>query len=530
MIAVDLDYSGYLIYIKDDKKYLLLYEGKPISLWPSVGSNGPIVSNVYVDEKKKFVQDFPSLDENPIYYNVNQEKNILNDGQVYQLSFIQSIKVENDVYDFIKIYLNYLNLDETQEVKKYYTEDIENPDDESPYYEAFELTLGNYGNTSIVFNKENIRQIKTSKIDDYLAWKNNDLDPNFIIGTDKINNDFGNSEYVILKHFELYSSQQEEKEESEDEKYDGYVTPFEYYELNGNETTENVSNFMDLTTENSGNEKPTWFWLNTFQNWGTFKLDRDNITRFYLWNGKNGFTESLEDLMNLSADIEKRSLIETDYMYDDSNRFFPLKQVNVPIHISNESYKSFNSYIYFTCVLTYDSKYSSKTNSFQTIRRNDLFFTTYDIEKTTKNYMLENTHQLIEIGCPLVYRNVSHELVLVYKFYFPRNGSGQISLNYTSTPGITNKEAVKFYNEYLQKFFGDGSEKTIEHDWKHHTYAGEKVEAEEIKNEEQNMLFNEMEVNTYINNEDPAKLSFNVNRIQLEMEDSTIPDFSERWE
>lgn len=260
-----------------------------------------------------------------------------------------------------------------------------------------------------------------------------------------------------------------------------FITPMDYYGNAGNSITDD--NVLYTDSSEKDNTKYYW-WCESLKNWCFFDFpnvledldgnnDYDstwNSLSLYTWNGLNGWNSFGNDFFNLYINAAKNTSnyeeliksLKSKYYYDISE-FLNDSVVQTKV----DDVLDFTDYRFFGIKLSLDSKYSFfDSESYQSLRN------VYSL--ATKNpffaYDLSWFNDIYFNGCPSILRCNNGKLILCAlftKWHGPISTKSKDIKKYSVFNKDTNgNNAITFYNKICQKYFGDGTDKTIE-DWLH---------------------------------------------------------------
>lgn len=261
-----------------------------------------------------------------------------------------------------------------------------------------------------------------------------------------------------------------------------FITPMDYYGNAGNSITDD--NVLYTDSSEKDNTKYYW-WCESLKNWCFFDFpnviedlivrndDYDYYTTYnslslYTWNGLNGWNSFGNDFYNLFVNAGKNNYeelkrsLKSKYYYDISE-FLNDSVVQTKV----DDLYDCTDYRFFGIKLSLDSKYSFfDSESYQSLR-NVYSLATKDFIDWAPTPLYNDIYFN---GCPSILRCNNGKLILCALF---TKWHGSISTkskdikNYSVFNKDTNgNNAITFYNKICQKYFGDGTDKTIE-DWLH---------------------------------------------------------------
>lgn len=317
-----------------------------------------------------------------------------------------------------------------------------------------------------------------------------------------------------------------------------YMTPSEWY-------SENLQVIDDEP------EAQDWFWLDTLGNWCKYQIGTyDHTTAdLYVWNGL-GDWDRLYDIMFYYQIGDNYQLIKK-YLY--SNEFFkqgPMysyafdRICYVPI---KNALGADGQMRYASLILTKDSKsilYKTKMNMDYANVYHNADYNSYaranygeasqtqkerrDVERDpNRKYAIGSETQPV----PCLIRGANGNLSIMYTFVVQTNGPVHGNFrNIVNTINEDGTEDVSELNRKCKTIFGDGSDKTIEKDWKRYIVKETSEEFKsEIKNISEETLYNSASLNTIKAGSIMTPISINAMRPNPSTNNKNISDYLERW-
>ena len=329
-----------------------------------------------------------------------------------------------------------------------------------------------------------------------------------------------------------------------------FVTPAEWYGTN--------NQIIDDEPESQ-----EWFWLDTFSNWCRYEVDELDKTSvaLKLWDGL-GTWEPVSIMMALCNYLDNYSLVK-NYLYN--LKFFKKgpscpydygtgKVVYNPIKLAGHDMnaKPRDGQIrYSTVVLPKDSKsilYKTKMNldyanayynkDYSTYAR-AFYGTPTEAQESTKAVNKDTKRQYI-IGSelqpvPCVIKLSTGNLAICYDFVAQTNGENQgILRNIVNT--VEGIETVPYedateLNRKCKVIFGDGSDKTIEKDWKRYIIKDTTEEIKsDIKGESNETLYGSASLTNIMASSNMNSISIKAPRPNPTTNNKNIEDYIERWD
>lgn len=305
------------------------------------------------------------------------------------------------------------------------------------------------------------------------------------------------------------------------------MTPDEYYTDHSTSTivTDADNGYDRKENSNTFNGVPKYFWVETIKNWCIFKKAKtlpsvnyslryyDTVIKLtdrakdayrrrawemYVWDGFGGWVNFNRVLMNYhfkstNPGVDKVSIYELGEltslantcsdttMYYDFSRFKYISNFRIDCNRNNTTKwrdegipdRTPTWVVARGIILTNDRDYSTiDTSTCQTIRISKTYARYHKNGKNNPKDNWQTGQQCYAAGCPMIWRLSSGELFLACDW--------QLDGNYDNDDvyhsDILNDANTDFINQCARSFFGTGSDKTIEKDWRNFDYHDDSEE------------------------------------------------------
>lgn len=292
------------------------------------------------------------------------------------------------------------------------------------------------------------------------------------------------------------------------------MTPAEYYSEHSTAMidTDEAKGYDRKEQSNLINGVPKYFWVETLKNWCIFRKVSETNYRFRYYNksisiiedAKNAYTRRAWEMYiwnGMGGWINFNKLCENCFTHPDTNQQLSLYEAGKDLHLATETSMTTQYYdmsrFKFISNLRIDAIGNSTEKYWTAIKQrtptwlvargiiltNDRDYSVIDsvscqpirISKTYARYHNcsngydDKWHvgqQCYTTGCPMIWRLPSGELFLASDWQVDGNFDND-DLKHTE---VLNESATDFINQAARAFFGEGSDKTIDKDWRNFKY------------------------------------------------------------
>ena len=311
---------------------------------------------------------------------------------------------------------------------------------------------------------------------------------------------------------------------------EGYQTPSQYYASHNIEVDDGIN---DPLSDDKNIATRIWFWLDTLKNWCMYTRNDHGYLYLQCWDGLGNW-DRVETIV-WAPDWEKK--IKYHYLPDFFREHvrYPGEGSHAawtPIRIGSDIGRMY----YDSIILTKDTKLYNYNNNFQSMHNSKLYpqpnwnqmaNTSFEESKTVNNHTVpryEDIQYALSIDTqynPCIIKLINGDVALVHVMLI--EGNSQNGTHYIITPDLANKKC--------KEIFGDGSDKTIENDWKriHHDFDWTEEKASKIVTDPNQLITGAPNLTRMAGSSTINSIKFFANRPNPTTNNLPGDDFVERW-
>ena len=319
----------------------------------------------------------------------------------------------------------------------------------------------------------------------------------------------------------------------------GLQTPSQYYSTHDIEIDEDMK---DPLAETNDVTTRVWFWLDTLKNWCMYTKNDAGYLYLQCWDGLGGW-DRVETIVWAGDNTKK---IKYHYLPD----FFKEHYVypNIGSHHGRVPLRTLSNGIahmyYNSIILTKETKLINYNDNFQSKHNSTIY---YEKETVNNNYNNNNAYANWKYGGiktqdgrdvivdenrtfaysvdtqynPCLIKLLNGDVALVHVMYI--EGNSQQNTPFIITPDHANKKC--------KEIFGDGSDKTIENDWKriHHDFDWTEEKTSKIVTDPDQLITGAPNLTRMAGSSTINSIKLFANRPNPTTNNLPGDDFVERW-
>lgn len=387
----------------------------------------------------------------------------------------------------------------------------------------------------------------------------------------------GNDGSEISDNSSSTPSKQEQSERDKLLTEGGWQTPREYYssltsssQSSGSDDAEGEAS--DIKTNTANDE---YFWVEDLKNWARYTLSYEdshkNIFELNVWNGQDGWVPVIGQaaansnyIFVLNEPLDKHGIGKLQNEFFRNDVIDPIIQFrgivqevkadyNAPIIPNYDTKKSYMQVVTGIRLKKHFKYGINDSDNFKTFA----YATNYyfgDMSASWETFGQSNFRSPVIVSCPPVWRLPTGEIILcnrlewnvdpghayyykmrpgdkAFRKYYNSNYCGSAEVYVKQIMTNDTNAAANWVNQKCKKFFGDGTNKTIEYDWlQEYNRTIDKSEYSRGSGKPGSMLNSELLFEQHnINKENSLKCSFKINRPIVTTTERPAPEYAKKW-